>query len=205
MARMTRGASIVATRRRRPPHRGQASTSMSKAWRIRWAHAQRREVAPGRAVSGTSEGEGSRRAWGSERGPVEVIQRASGSWPRRHTRAPARRPKAIRPCTEALLITARASDSSAHGSRPVRSSSPSSPRRWSSRRTRKRMVARSRTTSSSVGGAAGWKWALPVAESLNAVGPGGGRSPRAPGRRHRALRGRGDGPRREGSVADRAG
>jgi hypothetical protein len=40
IARMATGSSTVPSKRRRPPQRGQASTSRSKAQRMRFAHAQ---------------------------------------------------------------------------------------------------------------------------------------------------------------------
>jgi hypothetical protein len=40
IASMTRGSSTMATKRRRPPQRGQVSTSISNARRMRSAHAQ---------------------------------------------------------------------------------------------------------------------------------------------------------------------
>jgi hypothetical protein len=71
---------------------------------------------------------------------------------------PARCPRATCPCTEALLMPARASDSSASGSEGVRpASSASRPRPWSSRPIRARIVASSCATSSSLGGGAGWR------------------------------------------------
>jgi len=51
IARTASGASTVAIRRRRPPQRGQASTSMSNARLISSAHAQWRE---GGAAGGAS-------------------------------------------------------------------------------------------------------------------------------------------------------
>jgi hypothetical protein len=43
IARIASGSSTVAIKRRRPPHRGHASTLMSNARRIRFAHGQCRE------------------------------------------------------------------------------------------------------------------------------------------------------------------
>src|SRR5262249_31943274 len=79
----------------------------------------------------------SRWAW---RLPVVVIQGAPGIRPSCSTRAPARGPRALRPCTAALVMPARARDVSARGSRLSSSASEKTPRRRSRRSTRGRVV-----------------------------------------------------------------
>ena len=74
---------------------------------------------------------------------------ASGSPPRRSTRAPARGPSASRPWTAALARPASASDSAASGS--VASASTARPRRASNRPMRRAIAVTSRATSASVG------------------------------------------------------
>jgi isoamylase len=90
------------------------------------------------------------------RGPRDVKVAVSRASPSRRTRAPAREPSAIRPCTEAPTIPASTGDSSASRSAgPVASSAGSRLRRTSSRCTRWRIVASAAATSASVGAGAG--------------------------------------------------
>lgn len=54
IARIAAGSSMVPSKRRRPPQRGQASTSMSKARRMRFAHAQCRGCGGGACAPASS-------------------------------------------------------------------------------------------------------------------------------------------------------
>ena len=90
------------------------------------------------------------------RGPRDVTVAVARASPSRRTRAPARQPSALRPCTEAPTIPASTADSAASRSAgPVAASAGSRPRRTSSRCTPWRIVASAAATSASVGAGAG--------------------------------------------------
>jgi hypothetical protein len=86
---------------------------------------------------------------------------ASGSPPRRSTRAPARGPSASRPWTAALASPASARDSAASGS--AASASAVRPWRTSSRPMRRAIATTNRAMSASAGGGRRWKRNVPSA------------------------------------------